>query len=253
MSFHRVWACIPLLAFAAWAQDGHGVTPADIQRGGQIFLTTCASCHGANGDAVSGVDLGSGKLRRVQTDRELMDLVRKGIPGTPMPPGNYTDDQAFAIVAYLRSMANAPRSGVGAGDAVRGKAIFEGKGQCRSCHRLNEEGGFTGPDLSAIGGARRPVELQRALVDPNSQIRDANRPVRAVTLDGKEIRGTLLNYDAYSLQMRDTSGRLRAFQTDKLREYELMKTSPMSSYQDKLSAQETADLVSYLGTLRGSR
>ena len=72
-----------------------------------------------------------------------------------------------------------------------------------------------------------------------------------MTLDGTVIQGTLLNYDTYSLQLLDTSGKLRSLQTDKLREYELMKTSPMPSYKDQLTAQEIADLVGYLVTLKG--
>ena len=254
MNLTRACACILLGAFAVCAQEGHGVTPADIQRGAQIFLTNCARCHGANGDAVTGVDLASGRFRRARTDSELTDLIQKGIPGTPMPPGNFTDDQASVILAYLHSMATAPRTATGGqtGDPARGKAAFDGKGQCRTCHRLNEDGGFTGPDLTSIGMQRRPADLQQKLVDPSAGIRDTNRPVRAVALDGTEIRGTLLNYDAYSLQLLDTSGKLRSLQTDKLREYELLKTSPMPSYKDKLTAQELADIVSYLTTLRGS-
>jgi putative heme-binding domain-containing protein len=89
------------------------------------------------------------------------------------------------------------------------------------------------------------------LLDPNSTIRDANRPVRAVALDGTVIQGTLLNYDTYSLQLLDTTGKLRSLQIDRLREYELMKTSPMPGYKDQLTAQEIADLVSYLATLKG--
>jgi quinoprotein glucose dehydrogenase len=204
---------------------------------------------------IAGLSLASNNFRRARTDQDLMDLIRKGIPGTPMPPGNYTGEQAFAIVAYLRSMANAPRASLGAdadtGDPDRGKTIFNGKGQCRTCHRLNEDGGFTGPDLTSIGAERRPYELQGALLDPDSSIRDTNRPVRAVTLDGAEIRGTLLNYDTYSLQLLDTTGKLRSLQIEKLREYEVIKTSPMPSYKDKLTAPELADVVSYLATLRG--
>ena len=253
MNLMRVSACILLAQSALWAQEGHGITPADIQRGGQIFLTNCARCHGPDGDAIPGVDLASNKFRRAKTDPELVDLIKKGIPGTPMPPGNYTDDQASVIVAYLHSMANAPRTAPGAvpGDPARGKAIFEGKGQCLTCHRLGEEGGFTGPDLTSIGAGRRAADMERSLIDPSAEIRDENRPVRAVTLDGTVIRGTLLNYDRYSLQLLDTSGKLRSLQTDKLREYELMKTSPMPSYKDKLTARELADIVGYLATLKG--
>ena len=36
-----------------------------------------------------------------------------------------------------------------------------------------------------------------------------------------------------------------------LREFTILKESPMPSYRDKLDAQELADLVTYLRTLRG--
>ena len=140
--------CIILLAqFALWAQEGHRITPTDIQRGGQVCLTNCARCHGPDGDAIAGVDLASNKFRRAKTDPELVDLIKNGIPGTPMPPGNYTDNQASMIVAYLHSIATAPRRGSGAvsGDPARGKTIFEGKGQCLTCHRVGEEGDSPAP------------------------------------------------------------------------------------------------------------
>jgi hypothetical protein len=36
-----------------------------------------------------------------------------------------------------------------------------------------------------------------------------------------------------------------------LKEYGFLKSSPMPSYKDKLTAQELADLVSYLVSLKG--
>src|SRR5688572_32438781 len=40
------------------------------------------------------------------------------------------------------------------GDAARGKTIFEAKGNCQGCHRINGVGSLFGPDLSAIGAPR---------------------------------------------------------------------------------------------------
>jgi putative heme-binding domain-containing protein len=255
MKFLRATVWLLITTSALHAQEGHGVTPADIQRGAQIYLTKCARCHGENGDGIANVSLFSNKFRRAQTDADLTNILRKGIPGTAMPSGNYADNEALGIVAYLRSMATAPRTvgnSANTGDATRGKTIFEGKGQCLTCHRVGETGGYTGPDLTAIGGARRPSDLEQSLTDPDFEIRDANRPVRAVAKDGAVIQGTLLNYDTYSLQLIDTKGKLRALQLDKLREYEFLKTSPMPGYKDKLTAQELADIVSYLIGLKGT-
>jgi hypothetical protein len=47
--------------------------------------------------------------------------------------------------------------------------------------------------------------------------------------------------------------RLRAFDRANLREFAVVKTSPMPSARGVLDTQEVADLVTYLTTLRGQR
>ncbi|MDE3196676.1 MAG: c-type cytochrome, partial [Acidobacteriota bacterium] len=148
-------------------QEDHGLTLAEIQRGGEMYLTNCATCHGPDGDRVAGVDLASNRFRRAQTDSELYAIIQKGIPGTPMPPGNYNEFQLRGLVGYLHSMAALPRT-ANVGDPVRGKEIFEGKGNCMSCHRIGSRGGFAAPDLGEIGIKRRGADLERSIVDPNA-------------------------------------------------------------------------------------
>ncbi|HZL57741.1 MAG TPA: c-type cytochrome, partial [Bryobacteraceae bacterium] len=190
-----------LTAGSLTAQDGHGLTPAEIQRGGELFLANCAVCHGPDGDAIASVDLASNRFRRARTDSDLIGLIRNGIPGTPMPPGNYSEGQAAIILGYLRSMANSPRSvqnPLNPGDAGRGRAIVEGEGQCLSCHRIAGQGAFSGPLLSEIGATRRATDIERSLLDPNAEIRPDNRTVRAVRKDGSAVAGALLNQDTYT-------------------------------------------------------
>jgi mono/diheme cytochrome c family protein len=78
-----------------------------------------------------------------------------------------------------------------------------------------------------------------------------NRPVRIVTRDGRTIRGRRLNEDTYSIQLVDEQGRLQSIMKSDLREYEVLRVSPMPSYKDKLTTDEIADVVAYLLTLRG--
>ena len=78
-----------------------------------------------------------------------------------------------------------------------------------------------------------------------------NRPVRAVTLDGKVINGRRLNEDTYSVQLIDEQEHLVSLQKSELREYDVLKTTSMPSYKDKLSAQELADLEAYMLSLKG--
>ncbi len=251
-----VFIALLIAAVTLSAQEDHGLTPADIQRGGQIYLTNCASCHGPDGDGIAGVNLASSRFRRAQSDRDLIQIVRNGIPGTPMPPGNFSEAQAGIVVAYLHSMGSMPRTTLKAanpGDPDRGRAVVEGKGQCLTCHRIADRGGFLGPDLSEIGGTRRASDIERSLIDPNAEIRQDNRTVRAVSQDGTAVTGNLLNQDTFSVQILDATGKLMSLEKNKLRQFEIMTLSPMPAYRGKLSDQELADAVSYLAALKGMR
>src|SRR3954471_10314239 len=122
-------ACFLALALSvAWAGPSlraqHN-TAADIEDGGRVFQNTCANCHGPDGNEVAGIDLGRGQFRRPMTDQDLVQIIRSGIPGTPMPASNFPQEQAERIVAYLRSAAASKQSVSAVGDAVRGKALFE--------------------------------------------------------------------------------------------------------------------------------
>jgi putative heme-binding domain-containing protein len=236
--------CAPLFA-------QHAYTTGDVEGGGRLFRANCTVCHGPDGDFVPGVDFSRGKFRHATDDDDIVEIILKGIPGTGMPSHNFTEMQAETIVAYLRSLPTAGRSTLPGGNSARGKAIVEGKGGCLSCHRVLGNGSRVGPDLSDIGIQRRIVELEQALVDPDAEILPDNRFVKVVTKDGTEIIGPLLNIDTLTLQMMDSQEHLRFFQKADLREYSLVKKSPMPSYKGKLTTQELADLVTYLVSLKG--
>jgi putative heme-binding domain-containing protein len=241
---------LPLVvAGALFAQ--HGYTPADVENGGRLYRTNCSSCHGPNGDLQPGVDLGHGKFRRATADEEVAAIIMKGIPGTGMPPGNFTESQALTIVAYLRSMAASSNVAVAAGDPARGKEIFEGKGQCLTCHRVRTTGSRVGPDLTDIGMLRRTADLERSLVDPDAEVLAGNRYYRVVTKDGQTVTGRLMNEDTFSVQLLDTTEKLRSFKIADLREHAFVDKSPMPSYKDKLTPEELSDVIGYLTSLKG--
>jgi putative heme-binding domain-containing protein len=230
----------------------HSFTQIDIEDGGRLFRANCAVCHGAEGNQVPGIDLAHGKFRRAKTDEDLVAIMRNGIPGTAMPPTNFNDSVALTVVAYLRTMAAASATTTSGGDPARGKAIYDGKGNCASCHRIRGVGSRSGPDLSDIGIYRLPGELERSLTEPDAEILPQNRQFRGITKDGAAIAGTLLNEDKYSIQILDSHDRLISVKRANLREFSFTTDkSPMPSYKDKLTHQELSDLVSYLFSLRG--
>ena len=241
-----------LWAAVAHAQ-GHGYTPADIENGGQLYQNNCTSCHGPDGDGVPSVNLGSGQFRRGTTDDEIVKIIIGGVPGTAMPPSAFSEGQAGTIVAYLRSLVDTPSKGMLPGVAARGQTLFTGKGQCQNCHSVAGIGGRSGPALSEIGGSRRAIELQRAILEPSADIRQDHRPVRITMRDGSTVTGRLMNQDTFTIQLLDGSSRLRLLDKSSVREVTIPKESPMPSYKGKLDEQEVADLIAYLRTLRGRR
>jgi putative heme-binding domain-containing protein len=226
-------------------------TAQDIDDGGRVFRNTCANCHGPDGDEVAGIDLGRGVFRRAKTDQDLVQIIRNGVPGTAMPASDMPVAQAEQIVAYLRSVAATKRSATAAGNIDRGRDIFHGKGACTMCHRVDGSGARLGPDLTGIGQLRRSVELETSIVDPGKEILSTNRTYRVVTKDGATITGHLLNLDSFTVQLLDRKEQLRSFEKTNLRDYGFVDASPMPSYKDKLNAQELADVVSYLVSLKG--
>ena len=238
-----------ILHFELQASAQHE-TASDIEDGGRVFRQSCANCHGPDGNEIPGVDLGRGQFKTAKTDEDLVAIIRKGVPGTPMPATNMSDEQAKRVVAYLRSLAATKTSGTVAGDATRGKAVFEGKGGCLSCHRVNAVGSRVGPDLTRVGQLRRSVDLERSLLDPAAEVLPSGRFYRVVTKDGATVTGRLLNIDTFTVQMMDTKEQLRSFTKTNLKEFGFIPT-PMPSFKGRLSSQELADVVSYLVSLKG--
>jgi putative heme-binding domain-containing protein len=243
-----------LLMTVAWSAARHPAyaqheTAADLLDGERAFKASCANCHGPDGDQIQGIDLGRGRFRRTMTDADLVRTIRTGIPNTPMPATQMTEEQATKIVAYLRSRAATVSAASLVGDATRGKTLFDAKGACASCHRVNGLGSRIGPDLSSVGATRNAAELQRALIDPNADVQPQNRFYRVTTKSGTTVEGRLLGHDTFTVQLLDNKEQLRSFSKADLRDASFIP-SPMPSYRATLTPQELADVVSYLSSLR---
>ena len=217
--------------------------------GEQLYKQNCIECHGPEGNEVPDVDLGRGRFRRATTDPELIGIVLRGIPNTAMPPNNFSEAQASAIVQYLR--ARASRAAASAGNAANGRALFTGKGTCTTCHRVNGSGARTGPDLSDVGRLRNSTDIERAMLEPDFAVLPSNRFVSIVTRDGATITGRMLNQDMFTVQLIDSKEQLRSLMRADLKEFTFVDRSPMPSYRGKLSPSEIADLVSFLVSLQG--
>jgi putative heme-binding domain-containing protein len=235
------------------AQEPTGQYPqAEVEVGFNLYNMNCITCHGANGDSVSGVSFRSGQFRRISTDAELNRLIQTGVPGTAMPPGRYGTADLAGLVAYVRSMRDFDTKPA-RGDAARGRNLVEGKGGCLNCHRINGKGSRVAPDLSDIGAVRAPDAIERTMNDSTATMLPINRSIRAVTRSGKVITGRRLNEDTYSVQIIDSGENLVSLLKSDLKEYTVLKTSTMPSFKNTLTPMEMDDVVTYLRTLKGTR
>ena len=245
-------AWLATAASGASAQTAdHQYTSADIEAGSRIYSSQCALCHGPNGDGINGVDLRRGVFRRSVTDDDLTKVITTGIAAAGMPAFKFGATELTGVLAFIRAGFDPNGTPARVGDPQRGKTLFTGKGACATCHRVNGVGPRTAPDLSDIGAIRTASALQRSLVDPTSAMLPINKPVRIVTKDGTTYRGRRLNEDTYTVQIVDDRERLLTFVKPDVREFEVGKTSPMPPAGRALNADEIADVLAYLLTLKG--
>ena len=90
-------------------------------------------------------------------------------------------------------------------------------------------------------------------MEPAASVPNGFLMVTAVTAEGRAVGGVRVNEDAFSIQLRDLSDRVHSFWKDELRTLEkLWQSSPMMSYAERLTPEQTDDLVSYLVSLKGA-
>src|SRR5688500_15877734 len=145
------------------------------QTGADLYRQHCAGCHGPAGEGSRGPSLKVPVLKRASDSDSLVNLLRRGVPGTEMPatPVSVIDDRQVRTLAAFVLAFRTGASAAASGAATRGAELFRTKGKCLDCHRLHGEGRPIGPDLTAIGQQRDTNWLRRSLLDPQAEIYDS--------------------------------------------------------------------------------
>jgi cytochrome c oxidase cbb3-type subunit III len=228
------------------------LTPADIAVGKKLYEGHCALCHGQTGAGGRGPSLAQPRLRRAPDNQRLAEVIRNGIPGSEMPGAwQLHDHEVWKVAGYVRSLGAVPIENI-RGDPARGRALYESKGGCASCHIVRGVGGTLGPELTEIGSRRNAAYLREALVDPGATIPDGYLVVMVTTPGGSALRGMRVNEDTFTIQLRDSANRIYSFRKSELGSMEKQfHLSLMPSYLNSFSPAELDDVVAYLTSLRG--
>ncbi|HUF74738.1 MAG TPA: c-type cytochrome [Longimicrobiales bacterium] len=245
-------AILPAVAWPVQA-TGQGGNPFDgdpaaVRAGRALFGNRCAECHGADAKGLNGPDLTVLWSREIRDER-VFQTIRSGVSGSVMPSTSAPDHEIWAMVAYLKSVSTVEPFESFAGDAGRGQAVFAAT--CARCHKVEGQGGITGPDLGLIGRVRTRSALARSIREPSASIARGYRPVSLVTREGSRVRGVVKGEDAFSIQVVEVGGRLQGYLKSDLQEVVREERSLMPAFgEDRVSDAALDDLLAYLGTLR---
>jgi cytochrome c oxidase cbb3-type subunit III len=217
--------------------------------GRRTFNATCAGCHGLDGGGgkTSPNIANNAKVERL-SDAAVAEIIAKGIPGTGMPAfRTLTPSQVHAVVTYLRMLQGRSKAQRLPGDPEHGRTIFLGKGECSSCHMVQGEGGFLGPDLSMFASSRSAREVIDAITFDRKNPGTGYKKATASTHDGTQVTGLVRNEDNFSLQLQALDGSFHFLLRSDLATLQYQDHSIMpSNYGERLQPSELNDLASYL-------
>lgn len=219
--------------------------------GGALFRAQCATCHGADARGIASID--APDLTQIWNSRQLTDAdvfaaIRDGVPGTIMPPHEYTETELWMLVSYLRSVAQQGVVDLPAGDSSNGQRLFAS--QCAECHRVGNSGGVLGPDLTSLLVRRSLEDIRGAVRDPDVTITSGYDTVIVQTNSGETIPGVLSNIDAFSVQLVSRQQQLLAFRRQQLTSIEQPDSSLMPAFSAAdLSENELLDVLNYIQSI----
>lgn len=247
------WLACALLSTAAGpavAQEDvnpHEGSRAAILAGRALFANRCGECHGADATGISGPDL-TGLWADAGADARVFRTIRQGIDGSIMPSSAAPDDEIWALVTYLKSIGTVSPVEFATGDASRGRSLFDAS--CAGCHRAGGAGGRLGPDLSRVTRTRSRARLVQSIRDPSAAVETGYRAVSVVPLDGAPVRGLKKAEDVFSIQIVDTTERLRGFLKADLRDVRDETASLMPPFGiDRLTDSQLDDLLRFLASV----
>ena len=134
----------------------------------------------------------------------------------------------------------------GTGDPYLGKKHF--KSLCGRCHKLFDDGGDIGPDLTGYQRDQLST-LVRNIIAPSLEIREGYRTIQLLTEDDRVLSGFVENQTKDQIVVKTIDGLSHVLdKVDVASMKEQLQSLMPEGLLDKLTDQEIIDLVSYLRT-----
>lgn len=153
------------------AQDGVAVEPGSVERGAEIFVAACATCHGSRGEGTAdGPQIANAGEASADFQLRTGRMPRAQPPGgqsLPKPPA-FGEQEIRDLVAYVGSLGSGPPIP----DVDRQASVSDGMKifvtNCAPCHGATGAGGAVGDGwfAPALDGASPRTVAEAMLVGP---------------------------------------------------------------------------------------
>jgi putative heme-binding domain-containing protein len=131
----------------------------------------------------------------------------------------------------------------------KGRAMFAAT-NCFACHRFNNEGGSTGPDLTAVSGRFGIQDLVESITEPSKVISDQYQAVVIELNNGQVIQGRVVNLFGDSITINTDLYDPNKLVPVNRNQIASVNPSPISMMPtgllDTLHDEEVLDLLAYL-------
>jgi mono/diheme cytochrome c family protein len=181
-------SAIGLVALAGCGAGENG----DTDRGRQLFVSKCGTCHVLKEAATSGtqgpdLDAAFAQARASGMDPDTIAGVVKAQvesprpstsdPAVSMPAHLVTGEDLDDVATYVAQVAGVPGIEPPTFAGGPGGQVF-GENGCGSCHTLKAAGstGTTGPDLDKALAGQSAAEIQKSITDPDAKITSGYPP-----------------------------------------------------------------------------
>ena len=137
------------------------------------------------------------------------------------------------------------------GDVARGRAIFAAPTlQCSKCHRVGEGKETVGPDLSKVATKYKAPQILESILEPSKLIDPKYAAVILQTKSGDVLSGIVASKSETELVLRDAEKETRLALAAVEKMVPQQKSLMPDALLQHLTAQEAADLISFLESLR---
>lgn len=149
----------------------------------------------------------------------------------------------------LEELSAAAKTGLKNRNFANGRTMFAAAG-CYACHRFDNQGGMTGPDLTSAGRRYSSHDLLDQVINPSKVINEQFSAITVVTDSGLVHTGVVVNLNGDSMTLNtdltDPNKRV-GIDRKSIDSLIVSKTSPMpTGLFDRMKKEEILDLIAYL-------